>query len=518
MKRIFISKPMFNLFSVVLGGLTVILALSQLPAERMFAATSTPKETVNINVQETPAPRAPGVVSSFSPAVKRAAPSVVNVYATRTVRESPEDALMNDPVLRHFFGDHGITSQPDPHAKPRKSQSLGSGVICSADGYILTNFHVVDGAEEIKVNLPDGRKEFIAKVVGTDSQTDVAVIKIDATNLPPVVMGNSDNLQVGDVVMAVGNPFGVGQTVTMGIASAVGRGGFGVEDVEDFIQTDASINPGNSGGALIDAEGRLIGLNTAILSRTGGNQGIGFAVPINMARSVMERILQSGRVVRGYLGVGTQPLTSDLARAFNLPLDQTGALVGEVSPNSPAARAGLREGDVIAEYNGKPVTDSRQLRLLVSRSSPNAKADLKVERSGGHEQELVATLGEVPTSTKQSAVKNTANLPPTDRSDANQSSLETVEVADLNLDLRHTLEIPASVHGALVARVEPGSDVYEAGLRSGDVIMEINGRPVNDADTAIQMSHKTKGHLALLHVWNKDGGHFVAIDNRTAAK
>jgi serine protease Do len=509
-----ISKPMFNLFSVMVGALVVIFAVSRLPLEKASAVTGGPVGTVKIKVEETPPSREQMVASSFAPAVKRAAPSVVNIFSTRTVREDPDDPMLNNPLFRHFFGEES-KGRSNPHARSKRAQGLGSGVICTEDGYILTNYHLVEDSEEIKVGLADGRTEFTGKVIGTDPLTDVAVVKVEGTNLPAITLGNSDSLEIGDVVLAVGNPFGLGQTVTMGIASAVGRGGFGIEDIENFIQTDASINPGNSGGALVDAEGRLVGINTAILSRTGGNQGIGFAVPINLARSVMERILQNGRVVRGYLGVSIQPLTPELARAFKLPTDQGGALVGDVATNSPAAKAGFREGDVITEYNGKDVTDSRQLRLMITESSPNDQAKMRILRSG-KEQDLNATLGELPQAVTP-AVQSSKPRPQAHKSDASQGVLDTIVVTDLNGQLRQTLEIPATIRGALVAKVEPGSAVYNEGLRSGDVILEINGQRVNDANAAVQIGHKSGGNRALLRVWSKGGSHYVAIESGAEA-
>jgi serine protease Do len=277
--------------------------------------------------------------------------------------------------------------------RERREQSLGSGVIVSQDGYILTNNHVVQGADEVKVALADEKTVLDAKIVGTDSHTDVAVIKVDGQNLAAITLTNSDQLEVGDVVLAIGDPFGVGQTVTMGIVSAKDRG-MGMVDYEDFIQTDASINPGNSGGALVDANGRLAGINTAILSRSGGNQGIGFAIPVNLARSVMEHIIVEGKVKRGYLGVKILALTPALAGQLNLP-GQTGALVGDVTANSPGERAGLKKGDIVIAFDGKDVTDSRHLRLMVAEKAPGSKVSIKILRDG-KEQMLTAELGELP--------------------------------------------------------------------------------------------------------------------------
>src|SRR6266850_7211406 len=343
-----------------------------------------------LNVQNSALNRDKPQPASFAPVVKKVSPSVVNIYTAKTVRENPAmSSLSDDPFFRQFFG---VPFENVP--RERREQALGSGVIISEDGYILTNNHVVDGADEVKVALADDKTVYDAKVIGTDPQTDIAVIKVDARKLPAIAITDSDLVEVGDTVLAIGNPFGVGQTVTTGIVSAKGRGGMGIVDYENFIQTDASINPGNSGGALVDVEGRLVGINTAILSGSGGNQGIGFAVPINLARYVMERIMTDGKVSRGYLGVMIQPLTPELAKEFKLP-ENTGALVGEVTPKSPAADAGLKEGDAIIEFNGKKVTDSRHLRLMAAQMSPGTRVTLKAIRDG-REQTFTLKLGELP--------------------------------------------------------------------------------------------------------------------------
>jgi serine protease Do len=295
------------------------------------------------------------------------------------------------PAIREYLRElYGSDQVP----KDRREQSLGSGVIVSQDGYILTNNHVVQGADEIKVAVGEEATIYDAKVVGTDPLTDIAVIKVQADNLPSAVFGDSSKIEVGDVTIAIGDPFGVGQTVTQGIVSAKDRGGIGIANYEDFIQTDASINPGNSGGALVDAEGRLVGLNTAILSRTGGNQGIGFAVPVNLARYVMERIVVDGKVTRGYLGVKIQPLTQDLAKQSNLT-ERKGALIAEVTPGSPGDHAGLKPGDIVKEFDGKPVTNSLRLQLMVAEKAPGSEVTLKVIRQG-KEQTLTVKLGELP--------------------------------------------------------------------------------------------------------------------------
>src|SRR5579862_6711404 len=341
--------------AIALGGALAVagsaIAFAQKPKAEQFKAPT---------VDETPLPREIGGHSSFAPVVKKVAPGVVKVFTTtklhNTAFNGAPDGGMDD-LMRRFFGDpfQGRNPGRRQFGTPRQ-EGIGSGVIATKDGYILTNNHVVDGADEVKVALQDGR-EFTAKVVGRDPKTDVAVIKIDATDLPAVPMADSEKVEVGDVVLAIGNPFGIGQTVTTGIVSATGRGGALGLDYEDFIQTDAAINPGNSGGALVDAQGRLIGINTAILSRSGGNQGIGFAIPVNIARDVMDGIVKEGHVTRGYLGVMIQDVNPALEKEFKLK-DTQGALVSDVNPKSPAEKAGLRSGDLILDFNGKKVTDS----------------------------------------------------------------------------------------------------------------------------------------------------------------
>lgn len=334
-------------------------------------------------VDSRPIVRDPKFTTSFSGIISNAAPSVANIFTSKTIRPRSREVS----PLEGIFG-----------MRPRtfRAQSLGSGVVISKEGFILTNNHVVEGADEISVSIANNTRVYTAKVVGTDPQTDLAVIKIESDDdIPAIILADSDTLAVGDVVLAIGNPFGVGQTVTMGIVGAVGRGGFGIVDYEDFIQTDASINPGNSGGALIDAEGRLVGINTAIISPSGANQGVGFAIPINMARDVMEKIIENGRVVRGYLGIYLEDVTPALARRLDLP-QSDGALVVMVARNSPAADADLRSGDLITEFVGKRVVDSRQLRLMASQTAPDTRVPIQIKRNG-KSREIEVTLGEMPT-------------------------------------------------------------------------------------------------------------------------
>jgi serine protease Do len=441
--------------------------------------------------------------SGFAPIVKAALPAVVNISTSKVVRaqESPFAPFFDDPFFRRFFED---LWRDIP--RERRESSLGSGVIVSPDGYILTNNHVVEGASDIKVYLSD-KREFKARVIGTDPRTDIAVLKIDQKNLPTLVLGDSSKLQVGEFVLAIGNPFGVGETVTMGIVSATGRGiGIieGGEGYEDFIQTDAAINPGNSGGALINARGELIGVNTAILSRgSPGNIGIGFAVPINLARYVMEQILKSGRVIRGYLGVVIQPVTPALAKALGLK-EPRGALVAEVSPNSPAAKAGIAAEDVIIEFNGEPVADSRSLRVRVAQTPPGTTVKLKLLR-GGREREVTATLDELPAELQRASSQSQQER---------GSALEGVTVDELTPQMARRLNLPPYTRGVVVVEVRPDSPAAEAGLMSGDVIQEVNRRPINSV-ADFERALRQAGQDTVLLVINRRGNRlYIAIEPR----
>ena len=457
--------------------------------------------------------------ASFAPVIRKVAPNVVTIYSSKAVKQSAAmNPFFDDDSLRDFFGGRGNPFGPQgPQGRStpreRRARGLGSGVIVSDDGYIITNNHVVEGADEVKVGFAEERPTIDAKVIGTDPQTDIAVIKVDRQDLPAITVTDSEKLEVGDAVLAIGNPFGVGQTVTSGIISARSRGGMGIVDYEDFIQTDASINPGNSGGALVDAQGRLIGINTAILSQSGGSQGVGFAIPRNLARAVMEQIISGGKVTRGYLGLMLQPLTPELAKEFKVPT-QNGALVGEVTPNSPAAEAGIKEGDVIVEFNGKKVIDARQLRLSAAQAPPGTKATVKVIRDG-KERTFNVKLGELPVKTLSKGGR------PGSSSGSKIDLLEGVEVTELDSRTRQQFSIPENVRGALVTEVDPSSPAAEAGLGQGDVIVEINRKPVTKADEAIELSQGPAGDRVLLRVWSKGGARYVVVDSarsRTRSK
>ncbi len=397
----------------------------------------------------------------FAPLFKPALPAVVSITSSRVVKV-PQSPFFNDPFFQQFFG-----RQLPQAPQEQRERGLGSGVIISPDGYILTNNHVIEKSTELKVTLAD-KRQFTGKVIGTDPQTDIAVVKIATTGLPTIPLGDSSKLEVGDYAFAIGNPFGVGETATMGIISATGRNGLSIEDYEDFIQTDAAINPGNSGGALLNGRGELIGINTAILSGGGGNQGIGFAIPINMAKYVMDQILKNGKVVRGYIGIGIQDVTPELARAFHVTADK-GALVSSVDPNSPGGKAGLQRGDVIEEINGQPVQGQNDLRLKVAAMTPGSTIHLKVNRNG-EERDFSLVLVEAPTS------KNAAD---NGGSAAENSPMRGVQVDELTNDIRQQLGLKPNVNGVVVADVSGDSAAADAGLQRGDVIEQVNRQPVN---------------------------------------
>lgn len=369
---------------------TVTVSLAVLFVIQMFypqLLSKSDKPEDNTIVVKQAASIAPSISQgSYSNAAKKAMPAVVNVFTSKKAAANPNSQFMDDPLFRHFFGD-----QPDDQQKPENS--LGSGVIVSSQGYILTNHHVIDGADEIEIALADGRT-VPAHVVGTDPETDLAVLKVDLKNLPAITFSPAARPDVGDVVLAIGNPFGVGQTVTQGIISAVGRSHLGINTFENFIQTDASINPGNSGGALIDTQGNLVGINSAIYSRNGGSMGIGFAIPVSLAKQVMEQIIRYGSVTRGWIGIEAQDVTPELAESFKL--SQThGSLIAGVLRGSPAERAGIRPGDILLEIDGRDVTDSSSMLNLITALKPEKRAILKVAREE-KELEIPVVIGKRP--------------------------------------------------------------------------------------------------------------------------
>jgi serine protease Do len=439
---------------------------------------------------------------SFAPVVDKVSPSVVKIYATvKGESFNVPGARRGGRLPESPFDEWLPFGRPPGRFRTPDRQGLGSGVIVSPDGYLLTNNHVVEDADEIRVLLGDDRKEFSAKVVGVDPKSDIAVLKIDADDLPAITLGDSDKLRVGDLVLAVGNPFGIGQTVTMGMVSATGRGNMGL-DYEDFIQTDAAINPGNSGGALVDLDGRLIGINTAILSRSGGNNGIGFAVPVNLARNVMDSLVANGRVIRGYLGVHIQDVSPELAEAFGHAAGR-GALVTQVEPGSPAAKAGIEDGDIITAFDGRDVRDARHLKVLVGQAHPAQELSLAVSREG-KAKSFKVRVQESPSTPQLSRRESSPG--------AERDQLQGVAVADLDSQTRGELRVPRNVNGALVTEVDPDSPAYRAGLREGDVITELDRQTVRDAESAEHIARESRDHRLLLRVWSRGGSRYLVVN------
>ncbi len=426
--------------------------------------------------------------TGFAPIVKEVLPNVVNISSSKVVRtpnQMPE-GMQSDPFFQQFFGQFG--NRPEV-PRNRREQSLGSGVIVSPEGYILTNNHVVDGATDVKVTLSD-KRELKAKIIGTDPKTDVAVLKLEGSNFPAITLGDSSKVQVGDYALAIGDPFGVGQTVTMGIVSAKGRGNLGIEDYEDFLQTDAPINPGNSGGALVNDRGELVGINTAILSHgSGGNEGIGFAIPVNLARNVMGQILDHGKVTRGYLGVVIQPITPAMAKDLGLNKLQ-GALVGDVSPKGPAQASGVQRGDVILAINGNPVNDSNELRNTISMTPPGETVKLEISRNGTT-KDLNVKLGELPLSKEEAQNR---------QEDGAKDALEGISVQNLDADTAAQLQLPESTQGVVVTGIDPSSPKADSGLQKGDVIQEVNHQRIhNVAEFKQAMRNSSSGALLLVN-------------------
>jgi len=461
-------------------------------------------------VGATPVAAAPAVsempktpIAGFTAVAKAVTPAVVNITSKAVRTRDPRGPRERDDSFRFPspfgpegpfghrgpFGPQGPRGPMDP--PEHRGGGMGSGVIISPDGYIITNNHVVDGAGELTVTLPD-KREFKGKVIGTDSKTDLALVKIDGKDLPHVSWGDSSKLQVGEYVLAVGNPFGLNSTVTLGIVSALGRGRMGITQYEDFIQTDAAINPGNSGGALVNTNGELVGINTAIISQTGGYQGVGFAVPASMAKPVLESLLKNGKVVRGFLGIGIQDVTQDLAKSFGLK-ESKGALVSNVAEDSPAEKAGIKQGDVVIGFQGAPIEDPGALQRAVTGTSVGTTAKLKVIRDG-QEKEMTVTIGEQAESKRVASVQAGA-----------EHALAGVEVQSLDRQTARELGLRETAHGVVVVNIEPESPADRAGLAQGDVIREIHRQPVKSVKDYEKIASELKKDQDVLLLINRRG-------------
>jgi len=504
--------PQFPRLTLVLVALLTASGVAH-PALRAEEKIKTPERTpLTLKADPKAINRDTPERISYAAIVKKTAPSVVYVFTSKKIKTASEASpFFNDPQFRRFFGvpDSGEREEPSGRGNrggrsesPPVQTGLGSGVIISSDGYILTNNHVIDGADEVKVAFGEPRREFKATIIGRDSKADVAVIKIAATDLMPATLGDSDQLEIGDVVLAIGNPFGIGQSVTRGIVSALSRGGLGIETYEDFIQTDAAINPGNSGGALLDVEGRLIGLNTAILSRSGGFNGVGFAIPINQVRTLAEQLVKTGRVERAFLGVQTQPLEAELSAMFKV---NQGALIVEVQSDTPADKAGLKSGDIITKIDATTIRDPRHLQLTVTRLIPGTEANVEYLRDGKPgtvKVKLTSLPGQKRSASERSETPEAKDV----------GVLNGVGVGDISAELREQLNLSRRVEGAIITSIEADSPSARAGLREGDIILELDRRLVRNADEAVKLSEEIKGPKVLVRLWRNGSSRFLVVD------
>jgi serine protease Do len=402
-------------------------------------------------------------ILSFNTILKKSMSAVVNISTSTIVQsEGQQNRLFNDPFFQEFFNNQGKTQRQAP-SKKKQEHSLGSGVIVSKDGYIVTNHHVIEGADEIVITLNDSDKEYIAKVIGSDKGSDLAVIKIEEKDLHPITLSHAKDIQLGDVVFAIGNPFGVGQTVTKGIVSALHKDHVGINQYENFIQTDASINPGNSGGALIDSRGALIGINAAILSQTGGNHGIGFTIPIDMVRNVVTKLIENGKVSRGFIGVNISKVTDELKKLYT---HKKGAIVTDVQNNSPAQKAKLMRGDLIYAVNGKKVKNPSELQRLITSYNPDETITLSIERNN---KEITKELTLMNKESNDIVAKNHATI-------------EGLYLSELTPKIRETYQIPHNIEGVIIEDIVAQSDAHHSGFRPSDIIIQVESSTITNIE------------------------------------
>ncbi|MFV1994462.1 MAG: Do family serine endopeptidase [Verrucomicrobiales bacterium] len=505
------SKIFRTLPARCLAALVVITALTALPIsakdvnEAKGARDTFTDLAKSLTIDDTPLARTHGVMTSYADILEGPLPAVVSVFTTKEVHIRGMEQYRDHPLYRRFFGipdgEDGDERKVPEHGP--KEQGLGSGVIITSNGYILTNNHVIEGADEIKVSLPKRRQEFVARVVGSDKATDVAILKIEAVDLPVATLADSSKLRVGDVVLAIGNPFELERSVTMGIVSALGRRDLNIVDYADFIQTDAPINPGNSGGAIIDAQGRIVGINTAIQGGGGmgmsvGNVGIGFAIPINMILDIVERLFQGdGKVERGFLGVRLRPMDANWAEALGRK-NFAGALVDEVVTGTPASRADFHFDDLIVEFEGEQVEDANKLRLDIGNTPPGTEVTFKVIRDG-KPKEVVAKLGRL-----DPAMFAGRGGPGRDEEDEvhSETFLDGVEIVDLTPRVRALNEIEDEIEGVFVEGVESFSAAAEGGMRPGDIIEKVNRNPVASVADVLSERKKFNGNVIILRVYS----------------
>ncbi len=464
-----------------------IILISALSASFLLSASINIKEVDSEPRRINPARE--NTVLSFNSSIKQAKKSVVNISTTKEIKRSRElEQMFNHPLFKEFFG-HNF-SMPQ---KKRKASSLGSGVIISQDGYIVTNNHVVEDADEILVTLLDNDKEYKAKVIGLDPDSDLAVIKIDAKNLNNIAFADSKNALEGDVVFAIGNPFGVGGTITQGIISALNKTGIGINNYENFIQTDASINPGNSGGALVDSRGALVGINSAILSRSGGNNGIGFAIPSNMVKSVAKSLIENGKIERGYMGVGIANLDKDLKEVYK---NKEGALITGVEEGKPAKKAGLRRGDLILKVNDKKIHDASELKNIIGSFKPNTEIEITYERDGKIDNvDLVLS--------QNSSKTSSAHL------GYNNMFLKGLKLADMDDKKRYTFKIPKEIKGVMVLDILNNASQSSKKFARGDVIVQVEQKTVKNLDQLNQVFKSVKRKK--IRVWVYRSGYVMPI-------